>query len=46
MEDYPPVTKESLISGVLKMFQMGALSEELTLHQIKHFALDEKIDWK
>lgn len=41
-----PVTKEDLIAGVLKMFGAGVLNIDLTLHQIKQFATDERVDWK
>ncbi len=39
-------TKEDLIAGVLTVFKMGALSEELTIGEIQRFAQDSRVNWK
>jgi len=44
--DYPPVTKNTLISGLLKMYASGVLDEELVIGEIKKFTEDIRINWK
>lgn len=46
MDEYPPITKESLISGILTLYVLGDVSEEVLLDQIKKFATDERLAWK
>jgi hypothetical protein len=41
-----PVTKETLIEGVLTMHKAGLLSDEIVLSQIKKFAQDDRVHWK
>ncbi len=45
-DEYPPVTKDNLIEGTLKLLFAGAISTELAISEIKKYALDTRLEWK
>jgi hypothetical protein len=44
-EEYPPITKESLIEGYLKLYLNGEPTH-LIVSQIKKVALDDRVKWE
>jgi hypothetical protein len=45
-EELEPVTKDSLIEGILKMYYGDAFGIQVAISQIKKFAEDKRINWK